>query len=912
MKTMTKKRAFTLIELLIVIAIIGILFIVLVSKVDFATDKAKATGVQTDFRSFQVAIETVAKENAGLSTFGWDTGDVNGDRVRNSYDKGDTNKNGKQDPGEIFVGSKTYGEEWTNICTLTNPTDANDKSAIAALEAAINKNLDPKLYITIHDDLTITMANGAQDPWNTEYHGYYITNAVNDNKDRGAIVLYSNGANQEWGSDHSILNGIVVVNVPGNNVYGKDDYSIATVYTYVNGYGEVKTTTTGFGNTPVVDASTDDVTDNTNETIDLEPGLYTSGTIELYNSGYRDLADRMTMSWDELVETGYFTIIDGVLQSGTAEKLSEYGFYYNVPYAPDYYDGYIFVFKEDGYIDLYVKYCIDFDNLIFTTEFISSTSMNVLEYIVEDGVKYCTFEISELGVGYDTMTVFNVEGDGTYIPFPDGSLYMPDPSIHVGNNISGDMILPTNSITTIAKNTFGGTLIESIVVPTGVTNIGDNAFSGCENLTKIELPSTLTYIGEKAFYSCKMLQSIDIPDKTTYIGPSIFYDCINLREVRLSEKSNIQSIPDNAFTNCSSLTNINLSSTIKSIGFESFKKCTNLQTVEFYPNASLETIHIWAFEDCTNLKSITIPETTIAIAHDWIDGCNLNIYYEGSLEQWLYISFEERWGITPYYGYNLYINNSLLEEVLIPNTIDVIAERVFYGCNSIKHITIPNHVQEIGNNSLSECKMLETVIFEENSTLTTIEHGAFYGDVALKSIKIPSSVTYFSNYVFYNCSNLETAEFEEGIQLDSIPSYTFYGCRLLKTIQIPYGVTTIGNNAFYGCYGLTSIGLYGSGASLELPDTITKIEPHAFAYCVNVVTATIPSNLESIGYSTFYNCTALTTVTMLSVNAPTVTSSGLFTNCSSLTRIVVPTTSVSAYKSASYWSSYKSKIVAAS
>ena len=75
-KSLLNKRAFTLIELLIVIAIIGILFIVLVSKVDFATDKAKATGVQTDFRSFQMAFDTVAKENAGFNTFGWDTGDT--------------------------------------------------------------------------------------------------------------------------------------------------------------------------------------------------------------------------------------------------------------------------------------------------------------------------------------------------------------------------------------------------------------------------------------------------------------------------------------------------------------------------------------------------------------------------------------------------------------------------------------------------------------------------------------------------------------------------------------------------------------------------------------------------------------------------------------------------------------------
>ena len=71
----SNRKAFTLVELLIVIAIIGILFVVLVSKVYFATDKANTTGVQTDFRSFQVAFETVSRENAGFNTLGWDTDD---------------------------------------------------------------------------------------------------------------------------------------------------------------------------------------------------------------------------------------------------------------------------------------------------------------------------------------------------------------------------------------------------------------------------------------------------------------------------------------------------------------------------------------------------------------------------------------------------------------------------------------------------------------------------------------------------------------------------------------------------------------------------------------------------------------------------------------------------------------------
>ena len=256
------KKAFTLIELLIVIAIIGILFIVLVSKVDFATDKAKATGVQTDFRSFQMAFDTVAKENAGFNTFGWDTGDVNQDGIRNSYDEGDngagggTAKNGIQDGTEVFTGHKVYDETFTKVFSLKkNGTGSYDRDALNRLETAINANLDPKLHITIKDDGEIVMANGARDPWNKEYHGYYITNAEADGKDRGAIVMYSDGANNEFGSDHKIANGIVSISISGNNKAGKDDYSIVSIYSYVNGYGEVLNITTGFSNNQTLGAN---------------------------------------------------------------------------------------------------------------------------------------------------------------------------------------------------------------------------------------------------------------------------------------------------------------------------------------------------------------------------------------------------------------------------------------------------------------------------------------------------------------------------------------------------------------------------------------------------------------------------------------------------------------------------------
>ena len=272
---MTKKKAFTLIELLIVIAIIGILFVVLVSKVDFATDKAKATGVQTDFRSFQMALETVSKEKAGFNSFGWNTGDANANGVRDSVDEGDTNKDGIYQEGETWTGRKKYLETWTDKYSLIRPgttfeTDGYDKDAIFALETAINKNLDPKLHITI-DAKTglITMANGAQDPWNTQYHGAYIS--AEDGMDRGAIVMYSNGANQKFGSEHDIANGVPTVIVPGNNKNGADDYSMVVCYTYKNGIGEVGNLTTGFNNNQTFLSGKIDVEipDNIEEALEL-------------------------------------------------------------------------------------------------------------------------------------------------------------------------------------------------------------------------------------------------------------------------------------------------------------------------------------------------------------------------------------------------------------------------------------------------------------------------------------------------------------------------------------------------------------------------------------------------------------------------------------------------------------------
>lgn len=64
-----KKKGFTLIEIITVIALISILFVIFIPRIDFATERVREVGVQNDMRSYQIAIEQVAREHNGFSDF---------------------------------------------------------------------------------------------------------------------------------------------------------------------------------------------------------------------------------------------------------------------------------------------------------------------------------------------------------------------------------------------------------------------------------------------------------------------------------------------------------------------------------------------------------------------------------------------------------------------------------------------------------------------------------------------------------------------------------------------------------------------------------------------------------------------------------------------------------------------------
>ena len=123
--------------------------------------------------------------------------------------------------------------------------------------------------------------------------------------------------------------------------------------------------------------------------------------------------------------------------------------------------------------------------------------------------------------------------------------------------------------------------------------------------------------------------------------------------------------------------------------------------------------------------------------------------------------------------------------------------------------------------------------------------------------------------------------------------------RDITTLNIPDGTTKIGNYAFYYYSGLTDV---------TIPESMTSIQNYAFAYCSKLTSVTIPESVTSIQNYAFRDCSALTAITVLAAT-PLTLGIGVFTNTNNCP-IYVPAASVDAYKTATNWSKYASRIYA--
>ena len=279
--------------------------------------------------------------------------------------------------------------------------------------------------------------------------------------------------------------------------------------------------------------------------------------------------------------------------------------------------------------------------------------------------------------------------------------------------------------------------IESVLINSGVTSIGNQAFSGCSLLIAVTIPGSVTTIGDDAFSYCN-LESITIPNSVTSIGERAFFDCDLLESITIP--NSVTSIGSYAFSDCEGLTVVTIPDSVTHLGSYAFKNCYELKTVN-YP-ASLNVGN--AFYGTPWWEENAPKEGSCGAGLTWKLNDKkgiLTISGTGSMDDYESDSTDAPW-IT-------FAEN--IESVVIQNGVTSIGNYAFYCCDYLENVTIPTSVTSIGDSAFSDCGSLVSVIIP--TSVTSIGIYAF-SNSGLTSITIPDSVTTIGYGAFESCNSL--------------------------------------------------------------------------------------------------------------------------------------------------------------
>ncbi len=372
-----------------------------------------------------------------------------------------------------------------------------------------------------------------------------------------------------------------------------------------------------------------------------------------------------------------------------------------------------------------------------------------------------------------------------------------------------------------------------------LTSIGGYAFSNCSALTSIIIPNSVTKIGERAFWGCG-LTSVTIPASVKEIGFVAFKNCTQLKDLQFADRTDAINIGTYAFENIA-LEEVVIPDWMINIPEGMFYNNPKLETI--YLHEGINSIGYRPFGACPLKYIISMSQTPPALAEGAFEGYDEDdkviVYVPSQDAKEAYQNSDWSKCFTTFVtNINYRITSSSTAEltyvvpeekiITIPTMVAIsgsfyqvtgIGEEAFKDNTVLESVSLPPSIQYIGNDAFSGCTKLKQTNSRFWEDLQTIGDSAFYGCCALDSIVIPEGVQTIGKSAFMECKNLVYLSLPTGPKI--IPDDCFRHCYNLRDeLIIPEGVDTIGVYAFNTDTALKKV---------YLPSTLKALRYGAFA-----------------------------------------------------------------------------------
>ena len=272
-------------------------------------------------------------------------------------------------------------------------------------------------------------------------------------------------------------------------------------------------------------------------------------------------------------------------------------------------------------------------------------------------------------------------------------------------------------VTSIERNAFYGCrALASVEIPSSVTNIGSGAFSGCTGLGSLSvssgnpnftlvnacllitkdgkslirclvtagnvvIPDGVEDISDGAFSGCRSLMSVTIPQSVKYIGYNAFSGCSSLKSVKIPE--GVTEIGANVFSGCGSLASVSIPSSVEYIGRYAFSGCNHLADVVAPGNFASEIeVERWSMNGGYYIEVVPGVVGVKDVFEDSAQSITNLVITHGET----------------YLGEGCCSNMTALASVTIPSSVTWIGDGAFRQCSALRSVTFEGDAPDIGEN----------------------------------------------------------------------------------------------------------------------------------------------------------------------------------------------------------------------